>query len=211
MKTLSCLERITIRASALAILFATLAGCMSLSGFDASNSFSCKAPDGVLCESMSGIYANAQQNNLPGQSVKHSNDFSASAEAVQGKENLVLTMPLSSGTPIRSAPRVLRIWLAPWEDSDGDLHDQSYLYLTVDAGHWLVEYQQRRIQDSFKPVAAAGNPEIIPAEVSEAKFPLVTQPEQASTAIGAVQGKPTEQDAAAMMRDIQTPGQPGQQ
>jgi conjugal transfer pilus assembly protein TraV len=37
----------------------------------------------------------------------------------------VMTKPIYSGTPIRSAPRLLRVWFAPWEDTDGDLHDQS--------------------------------------------------------------------------------------
>ena len=51
------------------IVAMALAGCSSMSGLDAKDTFSCKAPDGVLCESMTGIYANAQQNNLPGQRV----------------------------------------------------------------------------------------------------------------------------------------------
>lgn len=46
-----------------------LSGCSSMSGFDAKSEFACKAPDGILCESMSGIYANAQAKNLPGQRV----------------------------------------------------------------------------------------------------------------------------------------------
>ncbi len=51
---------------------AVIAGCGNLSGLDAKDSFACKAPDGVLCASMTGIYSNAQQSNLPGQQLQKS-------------------------------------------------------------------------------------------------------------------------------------------
>jgi conjugal transfer pilus assembly protein TraV len=132
-----------------------LSGCMSMSGLDAKSEFACKAPEGILCESMSGIYANAQANNLPGQRVNRGGRGDAPAEVSQAKG--VMTKPIYSGTPIRSAPRVLRVWFAPWEDSDGDLHDQSYVYLPVDSGRWLIEHNRRRIQETYRPVRAPSN------------------------------------------------------
>ena len=46
-------------------LAAMLGGCGSFSGLDGSSSFTCKAPDGVSCTSVSGVYANSVANNLP--------------------------------------------------------------------------------------------------------------------------------------------------
>ena len=46
-------------------LAALLGGCGSFSGLDGSSSFTCKAPDGVSCTSVSGVYANSVANNLP--------------------------------------------------------------------------------------------------------------------------------------------------
>ncbi|KVV25066.1 conjugal transfer protein TraV [Burkholderia cepacia] len=136
------------------VVAGALSAC-SFTGLDAQSHFSCKAPEGVLCESMSGIYANTQANNLPGQRVNRRTPAEAPAELSQAKAG-VMTKPIYSGTPIRSAPRVLRAWFAPWEDTDGDLHDQSYVYLPIDSGHWLIEHNRRRIQDSYRPVRAAG-------------------------------------------------------
>ena len=135
---------------AAAVLAAMLSACSTLSGLDASNQFACKAPDGILCESMSGIYANAQAKNLPGQRVGHG--LGRPSETGATVSTGVMTRPIESGTPIRSAPRLLRVWFAPWEDSDGDLHDQSYVYLPVDTGKWLIEHNRRRIQDAYRPV-----------------------------------------------------------
>lgn len=158
-----------MRARAIAAsLSLALTGCVSMSGYDANTDFACKAPDGVLCESMSGIYANAQANNLPGQRVTHGEkEKSKDEEVSQAKvEGGVLTKPLFSGTPIRSAPRILRVWFAPWEDSDGDLHDQSFVYLPIDSGRWLVEHNRRRIQDKYRPVRPPANTPIQLSSVS---------------------------------------------
>jgi conjugal transfer pilus assembly protein TraV len=168
-----------------------LAACGSLSGYDAKDSFSCKAPDGILCESMSGIYSNAQQNNLPGQRVHHSSNPESTPEAAADASDKttapVLSKPIYSGTPIRTAPRILRVWFAPWEDSDGDLHDQSYIYLPVDTGRWLIEHNTRRIQDNFRPARppAKTQEESIDTDVKAATSPTpkpegIQQPSQLS-------------------------------
>jgi conjugal transfer pilus assembly protein TraV len=45
----------------------------------------------------------------------------------------------TASQPLRSPPRVLRLWIAPWEDSDGDLHEASTVNVLIDHGRWLVE------------------------------------------------------------------------
>lgn len=45
----------------------------------------------------------------------------------------------NSGTPLRSPEQVLRIWIAPFEDTEGDLHDQKYIYLAVNTGQWQLD------------------------------------------------------------------------
>lgn len=46
----------------------------------------------------------------------------------------------SDASPRRSAPRLLRLWIAPWEDSDGDLYDASFVHVVVDHGRWLLPH-----------------------------------------------------------------------
>ena len=54
-------------APALVLCTTLLSGCASLSGLDGGSSYACKAPEGVTCDSVSGTYHNALQNNLPSQ------------------------------------------------------------------------------------------------------------------------------------------------
>ena len=165
-----------------------LSGCSSMSGFDAKSEFACKAPDGILCESMSGIYANAQAKNLPGQRVNARGE--APVELSQAKAGInVMTKPIYSGTPIRSAPRLLRVWFAPWEDTDGDLHDQSYVYLPVDSGRWLIEHNRRRIQDNYRPVRAPSN---VTAQAAQPQAAGAGQQRQSPGVLGQQPTPPTD-------------------
>lgn len=40
--------------------------------------------------------------------------------------------------PIRSQAKVMRIWIAPWEDSVGDLNASGYIYTELEARRWNV-------------------------------------------------------------------------
>ena len=194
-----------------------LSGCSSMSGFDAKSEFACKAPDGILCESMSGIYANAQAKNLPGQRVNARGEAPVELSQAKAGSN-VMTKPIYSGTPIRSAPRLLRVWFAPWEDTDGDLHDQSYVYLPVDSGRWLIEHNRRRIQDNYRPVRAPSNVTAQAAQPQTAgagqqrQSPGVLGPQPTPPAdngmesIGVRQDRMSNEQATELLNGIMRPG-----
>jgi len=146
-----------------------LAGCTSLSGLDGSSSLSCKAPDGVTCDSVSGIYANAVRNNLPSQ--RSGTAASMAGKASAAPSALPVATPASapaqsgapprpspplaataSAMPLRSSARILRLWFKPWEDADRDLYDQGYVYVQIDSGQWLIEHAQRQIREAYAPL-----------------------------------------------------------
>jgi conjugal transfer pilus assembly protein TraV len=85
---------------------------------------------------------------------------------------------------LRSSPRILRLWIAPWEDSDGDLHEASTVNVLVDHGRWLAE----RVRPSPKgprmgvaPPAAGATPAVNaapgPRSPAPADRPSLDQPE----------------------------------
>jgi conjugal transfer pilus assembly protein TraV len=133
-------------------LVLALTGCSSLmTGLDGQGGFSCKAPDGISCASLSGVYANAVQNNLPGQ--RPQGNASKSVDGTPAAPRLTKNS-LQAGDPLRSAQKVRRVWLAPWEDEDEVLHDQSYFYMVVDAGRWQIEHSRRQATERYRPVMA---------------------------------------------------------
>ncbi len=76
---------------------------------------------------------------------------------------------------LRSEPRVLRLWIAPWEDSDGDLHDASLVHVVVDTGRWLIERVRpvpRNRVDKTTPPTAMTTPPQTPADQSPQISPV---------------------------------------
>ncbi|MBK6639101.1 MAG: type IV conjugative transfer system lipoprotein TraV [Rhodocyclaceae bacterium] len=140
----------------------SLAGCSSMSGLDASTSFSCKAPPGVTCQSISGVQSNYQQGNLPFQNQQREGakekegDKPSYGAAGSGSGPQKLSpremVAASTGTPVRQPPLVLRVWVAPYEDEQGDLHDQSYFYTMVHSGRWMIEANRTALSNQFRPV-----------------------------------------------------------
>ncbi|MGY6273982.1 TraV family lipoprotein [Methylomonas sp. MgM2] len=41
-------------------------------------------------------------------------------------------------TPIRTPSQVMRIWIAPWEDADGDLMVSNYVYTELEPRRWMI-------------------------------------------------------------------------
>lgn len=141
-----------------------LSACGTMTGFtDSGSKFACKAPPGVACTSVTGVYANAQQNNLPAQQQSRPRPAMASYTVPNGGAAFPI---VAAGMPIRSQARMLRIWVAPWRDEDDTLHDQSYMYVMVDPGKWLVERSRestvKKTMTRLRPMGHArtisGNP-----------------------------------------------------
>lgn len=168
----------------------SLTGCMTMSGLDGGSTFSCKAPDGVTCSSLFGIYTNAVADNLPGMQKK-SHSGAAAIAAASSESNAspaavasnIRGRAPSAGMPIRSTQKVMRIWVAPFEDNDGDLHDQSYVYMVADIGRWNIEHSQRRIVDRYRPTFAPQG-----AQTARSGAPLAKK-EGGSTSVSYVDGQ----------------------
>ena len=129
----------------LLLLSIWLSGC-SMVGLDAQKSFSCKAPPGISCSSLSGVYANAVADNLPGSTTKQVTVYGKND---QGKSKVLGGAP-TTGTPVMSVPTVLRVWIAPWEDNRKVLHDQSFLYAVADLGHWQAAHSKKKIAEQYR-------------------------------------------------------------
>ncbi len=154
-----------LRAAALAAELA-LSGCGNLSGLGGGSKYACKAPEGVACDSVSGTYANALHHNLPSQRQQPSAETATPSEPSQSAvlrraplaappavaTTSTLTPPDHGANPLRSQARVLRLWTKPWEDADGDLYDQGYVYVQVSTGQWLIDHVQHQIRDSYAPL-----------------------------------------------------------
>lgn len=138
---------------------AALGGCASkLSGVGGTEAFACQAPIGAQCTSISGVFANANARanqatrpvsdtlwppvappSLPAGTVRPASVTPATTpvEAFPGAKPAIAQTPVTG--PPRSPARVVKLWIAPWEDADGDLHEASFVHVVIDTGRWLIE------------------------------------------------------------------------
>ncbi|MCC6855412.1 MAG: TraV family lipoprotein [Microbacteriaceae bacterium] len=145
-----------IRGKLLTLAVTTaLAGCASsMSGVGGTGTYGCKAPEGSQCTSVSGVYANARHGSMrPTTTPANAEAYGAPSIAPQ------MHNPSSAPAPsLRSSPRVLRLWIAPWEDRDGDLHEESIVHVIVDTGRWLIEHVRPNRRAPFDAVAPPAAP-----------------------------------------------------
>jgi conjugal transfer pilus assembly protein TraV len=170
------------RSASVALCF--LAGCANFSGLDGASAYACKAPEGVKCDSVSGTYYNAVQNNLPsqrrapmgGQPDAPAAPASPSPTALRSTTAMLTTaaraapsgdVPPYPAAALRASPKVLRLWIKAWEDTDRDLNGESLVYVQIDSGRWLVDHVQRQSREAYAPV----RPGMTPAAKSTAATP----------------------------------------
>ena len=176
----------------IAVTAVAFGGCANMSGLSGSSDYACKAPEGITCDSVSGTYANAIQDNLPSQRPRSAALMSASGSAaLPAPGTLALPSgPASASTtsgspmPLRSSARILRLWFKPWEDADRDLYDQGYVYVQIDSGQWLIEHAQRQIREAYAPLRPPPRgtaPAIEPKDGATALSPLTSAPRLPST------------------------------
>ena len=166
------MSRFLIVVGGVIVLAAVLPGC-AITGLDGESKYACKAPEGVRCDSVSGTYYNALQNNLPAQRRSAAPPLDTSPQAAPaGSAPRAAPTMLNASTrsaaghegaayvaaPLRAAPRVLRLWIKAWEDADRDLVGESLVYVQVDNGRWLVDHVQRQQREPFVPIRAPRPP-----------------------------------------------------
>jgi conjugal transfer pilus assembly protein TraV len=190
-----------IRASVAAPLIAAfaLSGCASsLSGVGGTQNYACKAPEGALCTSISGVFANSAQGTLrptpiPANKSPAAPPAASSAAALataSGTYSAASVAPSRSTTEsvpdrpvMRANARVLRVWIAPWEDSDGDLHEEALVHVLVDTGRWLIGHvrpaSRNRMESVAPPIASVQDsaPPKAPRDSTSTAGPFPRAPE----------------------------------
>ena len=127
------------------LLLGTLTAC----GGGYHSDFSCKGyPDQAICESVSNAYAN--RFDKPAKvTEKHGGNSSSDHADLNAAPNLPL--PINGafagraesflGKPIVTSPKTLQVWIAPWQDAKGRLHEATIVYQVVEGPRFVYGHQ----------------------------------------------------------------------
>lgn len=144
---------LVLRTSAVVFFTATVAGCSSLN--IGSSDFACPGyPDGVQCMSTRDVYAATNDGGVPnamGSNVSEAQSFDAHWQDTKGQLRGTNIDPVrdpvsayvaprlpDKPVPVRTPAQVMRIWVAPWEDTNGDLNVSGYLYTEIEPRRWIL-------------------------------------------------------------------------
>lgn len=100
----------------------------------------CGIPDGVGCLSTQEVYERTVAGSLPGLKPGHE-----PGSITPSLDHDPVAPPITQDAPrmlrtsaLYAPPEELRIWVNRWRDQDGDLHDDSFIYVVLGEGRWLV-------------------------------------------------------------------------
>ena len=116
-----------------------------------SSRYGCPAKSGHACKSVSEVYAETTsgtedasgplrkprgskksaraQKKLPkGMGFRAGKDTRGDEDASRAK----------GAIPVYIPPRVIRLWIAPWQDSRGVFHSEKYIYVLAGKGRWTI-------------------------------------------------------------------------
>lgn len=129
------------------IALLTLTGCSSLSGLqDAQSDFACSVDMTPRCASLSTVHESLDKEETVGNAIVIRAESQANS-ASQSLDPLAIETPLMS--PKRAPEEILRIWIAPYIDKEGDLHAEHVIFTTVRSARWAPESLEiKSLEDS---------------------------------------------------------------
>ena len=117
---------------ALSVLVGSLTGCSVTGLQNASSNFACNFDGDPRCQPLSDVHEDVVK-------IHETSDQKEVFVTIDGDPITRITEETPVATPKRAPEIILRIWVAPFIDEDGDLHDHHTMYSTVRTARWAPE------------------------------------------------------------------------
>ena len=122
-----------------------------------SAKYGCKGlPDDPTCLSAVEAYRATEQRAVtqpPDGKVTHAPGGSmGSVTSLEPTPEPSPAPRIEDPTPIRTPSQVMRIWIAPWEDAEGDLNVSGYVYTELEPRRWMIGKPTQSMHPSITPL-----------------------------------------------------------
>ena len=121
----------------------SLTGCASM-----NSNFDCPMKPGIMCASLDEVNAKVDRGEIGNEPIELTYHPLNNKPFHQAR----LLEPASCDDnpeirkPLRYGESVMRVWVAPFEDTVGNYHKESDIYTIVKPGHW-IGYPVKAIND----------------------------------------------------------------
>jgi conjugal transfer pilus assembly protein TraV len=150
----------TFRILMLVVMVFGTSGCSWL-GIGQSNYTCPGGVDGIRCMSARQVYQATESSdfvkpaNTGSKDEKSTTATATSAGANYQQTSQIAVPSIEQPVPIRTQAKVMRIWMAPWEDDDGDLHADGYLYTEIESRRWNLGERFKSPGGAISPLSIA--------------------------------------------------------
>ncbi len=107
-----------------------------------SAKYGCKGmPDDPTCLSAVDAYHATESRIATVGATKEADKAASTKSSPSASAPVSESSPLpriEDPTPIRTPSQVMRIWIAPWEDAEGDLNVSGYVYTELEPRRWMI-------------------------------------------------------------------------
>ena len=120
--------------------------------------YDCKGGvDGVRCLSAREVYQATESSDYV-KTAAEKNETDDKTGTIMGNASThtsqVSVPRIGQPVPIRTQAKVMRIWMAPWEDDDGDLHADGYMYSEIESRRWNLGERFTSPGNDISPLSA---------------------------------------------------------
>jgi conjugal transfer pilus assembly protein TraV len=137
-----------------------LTGCGSLTGLDASDSFSCELKSSPSCQSLKETYQESlisaisptEDQALPAPETQNAKSEALSQSSSEPSVSDTERKVYPHRQPRRLAEVIVSVWIAPWTDQDGDFHEGEKIHARVRDARWAGAQRREDIAQQSKPV-----------------------------------------------------------
>lgn len=168
--------------------------CISLCACSTtSETFDCPAGKGVGCKSISAVNHMVNQEEQPQgtlgsleeRGVQFITPLSAPVISIDSPRVEAVSeqteIPLSNAIAVhRIQEEHLRVWIAPYQDAQGNLHEGSIVHTVLKPGSWQVRVTDSRVSDPGASDPGVSDPKVADSKVSD---PSVVDPSVSDTII----------------------------
>ncbi len=156
-----------IAAASLLLSGIVIAGCSGLG--IGEEEFTCKTTDaGQPCSSSWDVYKATNDGKNPsrdarakrvaaagGEEQKHDEGLLKNGRSDFVLDNYVTNRLPDEPVPVRTPPQVMRIWVAPYEDTEGDFIVSGYVYSEISPRRWTLGVNNEKSMNTnlYQPLA----------------------------------------------------------
>jgi len=142
-----------------------------------ATTYGCKGfPNNPICKSAVEAYKATEDSKPvnPAHPEQEATDTSPLAPAPLGQKSSAhshnkrakashpVMEPINDPAVVRMPPRVMRIWIAPWEDSDGDLQSPGFIFTELEPRRWVIGQPALKSHPTLTPLQVSARKSVFP-------------------------------------------------